>query len=645
MASLQGFIFKFETMWNGRGWRIGLGSLLALFLVVGYNWRAFHNLNNPEAMDAAQVGRNLAAGRGYTTQFIRPFSIYLIKQRNQAKYGHTSAEVAADPAQLKGTHPEGLHPDLANPPLYPVVLAGLMKLLPFKYPVNVQGAFWSVPARIPTADTPRQFMRYQPDFLIALFNQALLLASVVVTFFLARRLFDPQVAWLAGTLMFGCELLWRFSVSGLSTQLLLLIFLALIWCLVWLESEQREPVWHHRAQFCLAGATGLLLGLGTLTRYAFGWVLIPVLIYVGVFCGLRRVRLVLITLGVFLVVFAPWVARNLVVSRTPFGTAGYALVENSSLFPENKLARSLAPKLKVVSLKPFLFKLAGNSREILQNDLPKLGGSWVSALFLTGLLLGYRRPALRRLRYFLVLTLLVLIVVQAFGHTQISEDTPTVNGENLMVLSVPLILIFGAGLFFQLLDQMSLPIRELRYLIIGGFVLVACLPMIYVFLSPKTSPLAYPPYYPPAIQQTCDWMKANELMMSDIPWAMAWYGNRQCIWLAQNAESEFFAVHDLLKPVRALYLTPQTMDNRFLSQWVRAGEHSWASFILESMLRNRIPENFPLRKAPQGFFPEQLFLTDWERWKTTPPGPIAPPPESESGKGKVAPKEPDADKQ
>ena len=644
MASIQDLVYKFETLRSGRGWRIGLGGLLAVILVAGYNGRAFHNLSNPEAMDAAQVGRNLAEGRGYTTQFIRPFSIYLIKKRNQAKYENPSAEVATDPAQLKGTHPEGPHPDLANPPVYPVVLAGLMKVLPFKYPVNVQDAFWSVPARQPTAEAPRQFLRYQPDFLIALFNQALLLASVALTFFLARRLFDNQVAWLTAILMFGCELLWRFSMSGLSTQLLLLIFLGLIWCLVWLESEEREPAWGPRAQYWLAGATGLLLGLGTLTRYAFGWLLIPVLIYLGVGCVLRRVQLLSITLGVFLVVLSPWVARNVVVSHTPFGTAGYALLESSFLFPENKLQRSLEPSFKKMGLKPFMFKFAANSREILQNDLPKLGGSWVSALFLTGLLLGYRSPALRRLRYFLLGTLLVFIVVQALGRTQLTVDSPVVNGENLLVLTVPLVFLFGTGLFFQLLDQMSFRTRELRYVVIGLFGFVACLPMVYIFLPPKSSPLAYPPYFPPVIQKTCGWMKEGELMMSDIPWALAWYGNRQCLWLTQNTKSEFFAIHDFLKPVRGLYLTPQTMDNRFLSQWVRAGEHSWASLILESMMRNRFVDNFPLRKAPPGFFPEQVFLTDWERWKTTPTGPIAPVTDDDGEPDKATLKDKDAEK-
>jgi hypothetical protein len=76
------------------------------------------------------------------------------------------------------------------------------------------------------------------------------------------------------------------------------------------------------------------------------------------------------------------------------------------------------------------------------------------------------------------------------------------------------------------------------------------------------------------------------------------------------------------------------MDARFLSQWVRPGEHSWGSFILDSMLRGQIPASFPLRKAPAGFLPEQLFLTDYDRWKTEPLAPIAPISDEEAAKKK-----------
>jgi hypothetical protein len=237
------------------------------------------------------------------------------------------------------------------------------------------------------------------------------------------------------------------------------------------------------------------------------------------------------------------------------------------------------------------------------------------------------------LRYFLMTTLGVFIVVQALGHTALSEDSPGINSENLLVLLVPFVLVYGVSLFFLLLDQMNLLFRELRVIIIGVFGLVMCLPMIFTFLPPKPTPVAYPPYYPPAIQQTASWMKENELMMSDIPWAMAWYGDRQCVWLTlnctasasdPNSKETFFAINDYEKQIRALYLTPQTMDSRFLSEWVRPGEHSWGSFILESLVRHEIPASFPLRKAPRGFLPEQLFLTDWERWRTVPEGELVP---------------------
>jgi hypothetical protein len=168
----------------------------------------------------------------------------------------------------------------------------------------------------------------------------------------------------------------------------------------------------------------------------------------------------------------------------------------------------------------------------------------------------------------------------------------------------------------------------LRYVVIGLFGLVACLPMILAFLPPRGSPVAYPPYYPPAIQTVAGWMKEKELTMSDIPWAVAWYGQRQCVWLTLRAtpdpketnpsHEDFFAINDYQKPIQAIYLTPETMDARFLSQWIRAGELSWGSFIFETLAHKKVPEGFPLNVSQFGWLPEQIVLTDWERWRKTP---------------------------
>ena len=269
------------------------------------------------------------------------------------------------------------------------------------------------------------------------------------------------------------------------------------------------------------------------------------------FGGQRRVVLAMIALAVF-VPMAPWVARNYSVSGTPFGTAGYSVVETTMIYPENRLERSLQPDFSRLYLMAFWLKLNTNLRQIITDDLPTLGGTWITAFFLVGLLISFRSPAITRLRFFLLGCVLVLVLAQALGRTQLSEDSHQINSENLLVLLVPLVLMYGVSLFLMLLDQIHLPFPQLRYVIIGIFSLMACLPMLFVFLPPKANPVAYPPYYPPAIQTVAGWLKEKEMAMSDIPWAFAWYGQRQCVWLTlkctpdakdPNTHEDFLAIH------------------------------------------------------------------------------------------------------
>ena len=599
---IQMLIHKLEVGAGSRYLRIlalGLGVVALAFL---YDIRAYRNLAAPEAMDAAQLARNLSEGKGYTTLFIRPFSLYLVQNHNQAKMPFALTNANVDFAQIKTAHP-----DLANPPVYPLVLAGLMKVLPFQYAVNLKKPFWT---------NNGGFWRYQPDFFIAIFNQVLLLIVVVLTFFLAKNLFDSNVARLSAILVLGCELLWQFSASGLSTMLLLLVFLTLTLFLLEIERSARDSKPRAGRLFGLAVAVGILTGIGALTRYAFGWTIIPVALFLLLFSGQKSLLHMFAALAAFALVLAPWIIRNELVSGTAFGTAGYAMVEGTFVFPRFQLERSIHPELtQAMWLKPYLQKLSGNARGILTGDLLKSGATWAGVLFFAGLFMGFRSTGARRVRYFLLMCLGVFIVVQSLGRTQLSEMTPEINSENLLVLLVPLVFIFGASFFFTLLEQMTLPLRQLRYVVIGGFVALCCLPLIFALTS-QAVPVVYPPYFPPEIQKTANWMKPDELMMSDVPWAVAWYGQRQCVWLTLDAQTDFYAVNDYLKPVQALYLTPQTMDGKYVSEWMEAGTNSWGNFILQTLTDKRVPDKFPLLAAPPGFFPERLFLTDRERWKT-----------------------------
>jgi hypothetical protein len=610
---LQDILHRLETGRSLRFFRVGLAVLAVAVLAGGYNWRAYKNLATQEAMDAAQLARNIAQGKGYTTLFIRPLSMFLVKKRNLEAQGMPAAGQVPDLAEIRG-----MHPDIANPPLYPVVLAALMKVLPFDFSVSTTKSFWSNHGR---------FWRFEPDFLIALFNQLLFFLVIAAVFILARRLFDRGVAWFSACLLLGTELFWRFSVSGLSTMLLMLIFVGLAWCLVLIEEEARAPKWRPQVVRMLAALAGAAVGLGGLTRYSFGWLIVPVLVFLVLFGGQRRVVLALLAFAAFALVMAPWIIRNFNVSGRPFGTATYAVVETTVLYPEYRLQRSLEPDFSRLYLGTLWLKLNPNLRQIVTSELPRLGGTWVTAFFLVGLLVGFRNLAIARLRYFLLGCGLVLIFVQALGKTQLSEEVPEINSENLLVLLAPWVLVYGVSFFYLLLDQIALPFLAFRYYVIGIFGLVSCLPMVFVFLPPGSSPVAYPPYLPPAIQTVAGWLKEKELAMSDIPWAVAWYGQRQCVWLtlkcnpdprSPNTHEDFFTINDYQKPINILYLTPQTIDSRFLTQWYKAGEQSWGSFIIESVVKRKVPDFFPLDESPAGWPTEQLVLADWQRWKKSP---------------------------
>lgn len=602
--TLQDTIHYFEVGAGKRYFRLILICLIIVALAVLYLFRGWQNFSAPEAMDAAQLARNIANGKGYTTLDIRPLSLYLVQEHNEKK-GASSMPPNGLPdfAEVKTAHP-----DLANAPVYPLLLAGLMKILPFHFSTDLKSAFWA---------NNGYFWRYQPDFLIGLFNLALFMACVLVAFFIARKIFDPFVAQLSAVLILGCAVLWRFSASGLSTMLLLLIFLGLVWCIIRIEELARDANPDLTRVLGWSAAAGLVTGIGGLTRYGFGWTIFPVVLFVIFFGGSRRWLNAGVAFGVFALLLAPWIVRNVAESGTPFGTAGYAIFDGTELSPILPIERSLHPSL-TGALMPWLYwhKLTANLRPMFESDLFKLGSSWASVLFFAGLMLRFKRPAVRRVRYFLMMCLAMFMLVQALGRTWLSDESPDINSENLLVLVVPLVIIYGTAFFLVLLDQMVLPAKQLRYIIIGLFAVLCCLPL-FSALWFRSYPLQYPPYYPPDIERAAAWMKPNELMMSDSPWAVAWYGQHQCVWLTANDDDQFYALNDYIKPVNALYLTMRTMDGKLISDCLHTGKDSWGRFVLDALTRNKVPVGFPLSHAPSGSaaLMSGMFLTDSDRWK------------------------------
>ena len=601
---------------------------LVLLLLIGslglvYYLNLTRNFTAPEAMDAAQLARNIAEGRGYTTQFIRPLSLDILRQQG----------VVSD-VELRSEFP-----DITNPPVYPMLLAGLMKVLPFKFEIDLQKA--------------NEFNRYQPEFLIWLLNQALFFVALIQVFRLGEKLFDQPVAWCAALVFLGTELYWKFSTSGLPTMLLLVLFLALVRTLVRLEEQGNDGVPRGGGWFAgMALWAGALAGLGGLTRYGFAWVILPVLVYLGWFMGRHRGRTVAMALLGFLLVMSPWLVRNAQLSGNLFGTAGLALYSQTDTFPGDTLERTLfyepsdAPvngqdeiKVKVadyVELLEIANKLKRNLRHLLVHELPQFSGSWFAVVCLVGLVVPFRNRSLHRLRFFLLMTLAVFALGQALGRTHLSAANGTlaellarslgqgapvtaasgVNGENLLALLGPVSFLFGAGLFFSLLDRWKVDLPEMRLAASTGLVVAASLPMALSFLLPHPYPMANPPYHPPRVQYVSslpresgeDTIGAGDLLMSDIPWAVAWYGNRDCVWLTRKVEPDFYTLNDQFRPVSALYFTEATTDQRYVSRVFSPLESNWERFVLAMQVEGELPDGFPLKAVLNDFSPGQWLL-------------------------------------
>ena len=579
---LQSWIHHWEVGTGARVLKVCVALLGFLALASLYDLWGYQSYSSEEAMESAQLARNLSEGKGYTTDSIRPLALYYLAS-------------AAEPGQSSKILAERV-PDLSNAPVYPFLLAGLMKALPFKFAAS-------------------QFWFYQPELWISIFNQILFFAATILLFLLARQLFDPKVAWLAAILFAGTELFWKFSISGLSTNWLMLIVLAVGWCLAAIERRDRAATEGTGGKSVpLAAMTGVLVGVGGLSRYAFGWMILPVLAFVWLSIKRGRSKLCVTIVISFLAVMTPWLARNVTLSGHCFGTAGYAVVQETTPFPEDTLERSSDPRSGLKRLAPadVANKFLANARQMVGNDLPKLGGNWISAFFLAGLFIPFRNPGLTRMRWFLLGSLILLFAVQALGQTHVSNDAPEINSENLLVLLSPLVFIYGAALFHTLLDQINLSLMDARGAVVAGFVAVMSAPFLFALLAPRAVGVNSP-YSPLHIQQTARLMRTNEIMMSDIPSGVAWYGRRSCVWLPLDDENEFFKVN-ALKPIKGLFLTQVTTDKRFLSQ-MKIEPRSWGHFVLECSEHGEVPTGFPLRKAPVGLLPEQLFLSDKARWQ------------------------------
>src|ERR1044071_5143161 len=142
---VQEILHKYEVGAGSAAIRFITATIAIVALAVIFDLCAYRNLAARDAMDMAQVARNLSQGRGFSTSFIRPLNVYLLSGRSSDDHGGRV-----------GMSKGGNHPDLVNAPVYPALLAAFMRINPSGQP-DLAGR--------------ENFSVFLPDLSIAIFNQ------------------------------------------------------------------------------------------------------------------------------------------------------------------------------------------------------------------------------------------------------------------------------------------------------------------------------------------------------------------------------------------------------------------------------------------------------------------------------------------
>ncbi len=555
-------------------WAAVIVAVVALSLRVA--WQQFHGPLSEPTIAQAELGRQLARGDGFTTKVNYPQTAAFLQKRGRRFAANES------------------YPELHQAPLYPLVIAGALRLMP---EARREALFKSVPA------PPNGFAA---DYFLLGLNLALLWLAAWLTYALGRRLFESRAGVVAALALLVSVSVWQQTVAVNGTPLLMVLALATFsaWWHVETAAEATKGWGAPRGWLAALGAACALLFLaeytaGALVIVALGYALLR-------FKGAARGQAAgLIALG-FVVVAGPWIARNITLTGSPVGLAvqDVALKFGDPTAEPPTARATLSADLRPIELNKLGNKTLTSLQENLKSRLWSGGAMWLAAFFAAGWLYTFRSAVANRLRWVFTAALGVLLFAQAALNSGESERL-------VAAWAAPLIMIFGAGFFFVLLGS-NATLAQWPKLSAAALLAVQALPLAHDALEPRRLHFQYPPYFPALFQGMRQELEQRGQLgrfglMADVPAGVAWYGDTR-VWAQPPRLRDFYAI-TLEQPIGELLLTPKTLDRPFFSELnakpllpgtLSAGVNRFGEWgeIYAGLLTGAMPRDFPLG-APQ----------------------------------------------
>lgn len=547
--------------------------LIFLFLLAGlYIANQFQGFKEADAMEYAQLARQYAQTGALRTQVVRPATLWYLVENKITRGATGQSDLVLD------------HPDILHPPLYPVVMGTLFKA--FNKGLDVQLTSGG---------------RYDAENVVIGAGGVFTLLAGLFMFLSGKRLFDRQVAFIGVTIFFLSNFVWENAITGLPTSLAMLLgSIAIHFALVAAGNRQEQkPFLRWFLPLLVALLSTILLFH---TAYA-GAVLVPALaLFIGLSLGRGRWILALGFVLVFLLAMLPWMKRNQRVAGSAFGYAPYTALHDTGPLPRQSLDRNLVPNFEELNTNNrlrngVLGKFGNNFPKFLERVTRELGNGIVACFFLVSLFHRFNRPSVQVLRWAVLLGLVSTAAVGSFWAP---------SGLRVSSIFWPAAILYGTAYFYILRERLNLATNFFNGALTTLFVTYSALQLIITLLPPKPG-VPYPPYYPPYINHVASFAEPDDLVCSDMPWGTAWYGKRTTMLMPVNVD-QFYEINDYTKRFAAIYFTPLSRNQAFISELQAPGELTW--FNVQS---GAIPPDFPLR---EGFLlggKDQVFLTDSQR--------------------------------
>ena len=513
------------------------------------------------AMDAAQVGRHLARGEGFTTSVLVPAAV----------------------GRHEGRSPQ---PDFANPPIHPIGLALLLRLV---HPAPGRAA----------------------DNAVALWTVLWWLLSIGLTWAFSARLFGIRSAIITLIALALNVSLLKAAISGDATAPLTFLVTLLLFAMYELgkkgteppnagvrgpppahrvPEERLRPLFRRAARVAAPAIWGAIAGLCFLTDYGFVAVIVGVAGFVLLMEGPARVRSCVIALASLLLVASPWLIRNQVVWGNPVATlrwygpllglpgeAGHGLIRSAA---PPSAAAALSSQFGAV-LRSGLGNLAA-VRDLTFED----ADVYVVGVFLAAALVPFPDAALNKLRTVLYIMLAAAALVVALGGAAVG-----------MTPFFPAIYIVAVGFFVDRLERLRVGISlrknrrissaTMRWLITCAALVLLIVPLlVQLRRGSRLSEWRAGPY-----ARVAEDVPASAVVLTDIPEELAWRADRKALLIPfPPTESELQSIERKVGPVTHSILRKP----RHLAQADREALLTWPSAPARPgpRLGYRLPEPF-----------------------------------------------------